>query len=195
VDTDGQGVDEITATGVIVDGKEYEVDCIIFATGFEVGTSYARRAGYEIVGRNGLTLTDKWADGMRTLHGMQSREFPNCFIMSQSQGGFTVNYPHMLDELAVHIAYIVSHALENGVEKIEVTADAEEAWVQTILEKGTGGAALGGEGCTPGYYNNEGKPNPTFAQGMPYGGGPIPFFNLLKSWREQGDFEGLEFDT
>lgn len=194
VDTDGQGVDEITEKGVIVNGTEYEVDCIIFATGFEVGTSYARRAGYEIVGRNGLTLTDKWAEGIRTLHGMQSREFPNCFIMSQSQGGFTVNYPHMLDELAVHIAYIISHALENDVTEIEVSADAEEAWVQTILEKGTGGAALGGEGCTPGYYNNEGKPNPTFAQGMPYGEGPIAFFKLLKSWRELGEFDGLEFD-
>jgi len=195
VDTDGQGVDEITEKGVVVNGTEYEVDCIIFATGFEVGTNYARRAGYEITGRTGRTLTDKWSKGVRTLHGMQSREFPNCFIMSQTQGGFTVNYPHMLDELAVHIAYIIAHALENDIEKIEVAEDAEEAWVQTIIEKGTGGAALGGEGCTPGYYNNEGKPNPLFAQAAPYGGGPIPFFNILKEWRDSGNFAGLEFNN
>jgi cation diffusion facilitator CzcD-associated flavoprotein CzcO len=195
VDTDGQGVDEITEKGVVVNGTEYEVDCIIFATGFEVGTSYARRAGYEITGRTGRTLTDKWNEGVRSLHGMQSREFPNCFIMSQTQGGFTVNYPHMLDEVAVHIAYIISHALENDIEKIEVSEEAEEAWVQTILEKGTGGAALGGEGCTPGYYSNEGKPNPLFAQAAPYGGGPIPFFNLLREWRDAEDFAGLEFDS
>jgi hypothetical protein len=72
---------------------------------------------------------------------------------------------------------------------------AEEAWVQTILEKGAGGAILGGEGCTPGYYNNEGKPNPLAAQAMPYGGGPVQFFGILKKWREQGHFEGLEFKS
>jgi len=195
VDTDGQGVDRITEKGVVVDGREYEVDCIIFATGFEVGTSYARRAGYEIVGREGRTLTEKWSKGVRTLHGMQSREFPNCFIMSQTQGGFTVNYPHMLDECAVHIAHIINHALENGLRTVEVAEAAEEAWVQTILEKGTGGAALGGEGCTPGYYNNEGRPNPLFAQAASYGGGPIPFFHILKQWRDSGNLEGLEFGS
>jgi cation diffusion facilitator CzcD-associated flavoprotein CzcO len=195
VDTDGQGVDRITETGVVVDGKEYEVDCIIFATGFEVGTGYARRAGYEIVGRSGQTLTDKWANGVRTLHGMQSRDFPNCFIMSQTQGGFTVNYPHMLDELATHIAYIVRHALEHDVHTIEVTESAEQEWVQTILDKGMGGAALGGEGCTPGYYNNEGQPSPTAKQAAPYGGGPIKFFKILEDWRAGGKFAGLEFDA
>jgi cation diffusion facilitator CzcD-associated flavoprotein CzcO len=195
VDTDGKGVERITQQGVVVNGVEYAVDCIIFATGFEVGTSYARRAGYEIIGRRGRSLTEKWSTGVRTLHGMQSREFPNCFILSQTQGGFTVNYPHMLDELAVHIAHIVAHALEQDIDTVEVTEQAEENWVQTILEKGTGGAALGGEGCTPGYYNNEGKPNPLFAQAAPYGGGPIPFFALLKQWREQGNFEGLDFNS
>ena len=60
VDTKGQGVDSITETGVVVDGVEYEVDCLIFATGFEVGTDYSRRAGFGIVGRDGVTLTEKW---------------------------------------------------------------------------------------------------------------------------------------
>ena len=194
VDTDGQGVERITKNGVVVGGHEYEVDCIIFATGFEVGTSYARRAGYEIIGREGRTLTEKWEDGMRTLHGLQSREFPNCFIMSQSQGGFTVNYPHMLEELAVHIAYVVSFALENGVETVEVSEEAEDAWVRTIIERGMGGAALGGSRCTPGYYNNEGQPNRNARQAAPYGGGPIKFFKLLEAWRAEGKLEGLEFD-
>ncbi len=195
VDTDGQGVERITEKGVVVDGREYEVDCIIFATGFEVGTAYARRSGYEIIGRGGRSLTEKWSQGVRTLHGMQSREFPNCFVMGQTQGGFTVNYPHMLDELAIHIAYIISHALDNDIARVEVSEQAEENWVQTILEKGTGGSLLGDQSCTPGYYNNEGKPDPLFAQAAPYGGGPIPFFNILKQWRSEGNFEGLEFDA
>lgn len=195
VDTDGRGVERITQHGVVVDGEEYPVDCIIFATGFEVGTSYARRAGYEIIGREGRTLTEKWSQGVRTLHGIQSREFPNCFIMSQSQGGFTVNYPHMLDELSTHIAYIVKYAIENAVKTVEVSQEAEESWVQRILAEGTGGALLGGESCTPGYYNNEGQHNPLAAQAMPFGGGPIPFFNILRDWREEGTLTGLELNT
>ncbi len=87
VDTDGQGVERITEKGVVVNGVEYEVDCLIFATGFEVGTSYARRCGYEVTGRGGLSLTEKWEEGVRTLHSLMSRDFPNCFIMMQSQGG------------------------------------------------------------------------------------------------------------
>jgi cyclohexanone monooxygenase len=194
VDTEGQGVERITEKGVVVGGVEYEVDCIIFSTGFEVGTAYARRAGYEIVGREGETLTEKWERGVATLHSVMSRGFPNCFIMSPSQGGFTVNYPHMLDEIAVHLAHIVSYALQHQQQTVEPNAEAEAAWVQTILDKGTG-TTIGGPDCTPGYYNNEGQPNPLFATAAPYGEGPIAFFEILRQWREQGDFEGLEFSS
>ena len=100
VDTEGQGVERITESGVVVAGVEYPVDCIVYATGFEVGTGFQRVSGFEIYGRDGLSLSDKWADGIRTLHGMHIHGFPNCFLMSTIQGGFTVNYPHMLDEVA-----------------------------------------------------------------------------------------------
>ena len=194
VDTDGKGVERITEQGLVVAGVEYEVDCIIFATGFEVGTGYARRAGYETYGRDGTSLTDYWSDGVKTLHGQQSHGFPNCFIMSMSQGGFTANFPHLLDESATHIAHIVSHALANGFQTVEVTKAAEDEWVQTILEKANGFmGGLGGPQCTPGYYNNEGQPNPSATQAAPYGGGSIQFFNLLEKWRDQGTFEGIEF--
>ncbi len=127
VDTDGRGIDRITERGIVANGVEYELDCIVFATGFEVGTGYSRRAGYEIIGRDGVTLTEHWADGVRTLHGMHSAGFPNNFVLSASQGGFTVNYPHLLDELAHHVAHIVGHALANGLDVVEATSDAEDA--------------------------------------------------------------------
>ena len=192
VDTNGQGVERITESGLVVDGTEYEVDCIIYSTGYEVGTSYASRTGYEIYGEGGQSLSEKWKDGARTLHGMFVHGFPNCFIMSQTQGGFTVNYPHMLDELAVHVAHVIRHAKDQDIERIEATESAETQWVQTIIDKGMNGGALGGEDCTPSYYNNEGKPSEKIRQGMPYGDGPIAFFSLLKAWREEGKFEGLE---
>src|SRR5262249_33825489 len=102
VDTDGKGIERVTEKGVVVAGVEYELDCLIYATGFEVGTDYTRRAGYEVYGRGGATLTQRWKDGVRTLHGMHSRGLPNCFIMGPQQAGFTVNFPHMLNEQSQH---------------------------------------------------------------------------------------------
>ncbi len=194
VDTDGQGVERITEKGLVVDGVEYEVDCIIYSTGFEVGTSYTRRSGYDVIGREAKSLSDHWRDGTRSLHGMGSHGFPNVFIMNTSQGGFTANFPHLLDESAVHQAHIIAHALAQGYNTVEVTATAEEEWIDTIVGF-TGGplGGLGGPDCTPGYYNNEGQPNPNAQQSAPYGGGSIRFFELLKEWREDGNFEGLTF--
>jgi cyclohexanone monooxygenase len=114
--------------------------------------------------------------------------------MNTSQGGFTANFPHLLDESAVHQAHIIAHALVQGYNTVEVTATAEEEWIDTIVGF-TGGplGGLGGPDCTPGYYNNEGQPNPNAQQSAPYGGGSIRFFELLKEWREDGNFEGLTF--
>ncbi|MBT5686542.1 MAG: NAD(P)/FAD-dependent oxidoreductase, partial [Gammaproteobacteria bacterium] len=191
VDTDGQGVERITEKGLVVDGVEYEVDCIIYSTGFEVGTSYTRRSGYDVIGREAKSLSDHWRDGTRSLHGMGSHGFPNVFIMNTSQGGFTANFPHLLDESAVHQAHIIAYALDQGFNTVEVSAAAEAEWVDTIVGfKGGPLGGLGGADCTPGYYNNEGQPNPNAQQSAPYGGGSIRFFELLKEWREDGNFEG-----
>ena len=197
VDTLGKGVDRITEKGLVVGDVEYEVDCIIFATGFEVGTSFARRAGYEIHGRDGKTLTEKWEDGVSSLHGMQSHGFPNCFLMHMFQAAFTANYPHLLEELTTHIAYIIGEAVNKEAKVVEVSPEAEAAWVQTILEKGGGAAGpIGGPDCTPGYYNNEGQERePNAMQAAPYGGGSIEYFKLLDTWRKEGDLAGLEFSS
>ncbi len=191
VDTDGQGVDRLTPEGVVVGDTTYEIDCLIYATGFEVGTGFTRRSGCEFVGTDGQTLTDYWADGVRTMHGMFARGFPNLFIMSHMQGGFTVNYPHMLDELSTHVAYVLSHVFENDIERVEVAAAAEQAWVDEIIAKARNVQEFR-ESCTPGYYNNEGQPAATAAQNTAYGLGNIAFFAKLAEWRDAGDFEGLE---
>ena len=191
VDTAGKGVERITENAVLVDGKAYEIDCLIYATGFEVGTSYVRRSGYELFGRDGLSLTEKWESGVRTLHGMHSRDFPNCFILSNTQSAFTVNFPHALAEQAKHLAYIVNHALENDLTRVETTREAEDAWVEEIISLARDGQKFLEE-CTPGYYNNEGKPGERSGQNGPYGGGSMKFFELLKAWRDEGGLEGLE---
>ena len=190
IDTDGKGLSEISEKGIIYDGKEYEVDCIIFATGFEVGTDYSRRAGYQIYGVDGVSVSEKWQEGLSTFHGMHSKGFPNCFFFGPAQSGFTATFTYSLDEQSIHLAYILKTAKEKGTSRIEASQEAEEGWVQTIIEKARLTADFQ-EKCTPGYYNNEGKISQKPQNGM-YGGGPIEFFALMKKWRSKGNLEGLE---
>ena len=192
IDTDGRGVDEFTEKGVMFDGKEYEVDCIIFATGFEVGTDYSRRAGYSIIGVNGMSVSEKWSNGLSTYHGMHSRGFPNCFFFGPAQSAFTATYTFSLDENSVHLAHIITELKKRGATRVEASQAAEDAWVKTIIQK----ARLTEDfqkSCTPGYYNNEGHVNVN-PQNNTYGGGPIEFFKLMKKWRAKGNLEGLELD-
>ena len=192
VNTDGRGVDQITENGIVFDGQEYPVDCIVFATGFEVGTDYSRRAGYQINGVDGLTVSQKWSDGLSTFHGMHSRGFPNSFFFGPAQSGFTATYTYSLDEQSVHLAHILSTAKSRGATRIEASEAAERKWVQTIIDKARLTADFQ-EKCTPGYYNNEGNVN-TKPQNNTYGGGPIEFFDLMANWRAKGDLQGLELE-
>ncbi|HEX4302195.1 MAG TPA: NAD(P)/FAD-dependent oxidoreductase [Rhizomicrobium sp.] len=191
VDTDGKGVERITEKGVVANGKEYELDCLIYGTGFEVGTSYTRRAGYEVYGRGGQPLTDKWKDGVSTLHGMHAHGFPNCLIVSNTQSGFTANFPHMLNEQSRHLAYIIKTAQDRQATVVEASQESEDAWVQTIISTALMRQRFQEE-CTPGYYNNEGKPSPLAARNGPYGLGSIAFIKLMEDWRATDDLSGLE---
>ncbi len=192
VDTEGQGVDEITEKGVVVQGVEYEVDCLIFSTGFEVGTSYTRQSGYDLIGKNGTRLSEKWADGLRTHHGLTTHDFPNCFVLGFTQTGVTPNATHMLDEQASQMAYIVSEARKRGAQVVEATQEAEDEWCATCDSYGDKTERMLAQ-CTPGYYNNEGgKANKNgFISGQ-YGGGAVKFFQILKEWREAGNLQGLD---
>jgi cyclohexanone monooxygenase len=191
VDTNGIGVDSITPNGVVANGKEYPVDCIIFATGFEVGTDYTRRAGYDVIGKDNLSLSQKWSDGMRTLHGIHTHGFPNLFIISNSQSGFTTNFPHSMDETACHIGYILNRCLEENISTVEVSETAEDAWVEEIIAVSRYNEEFQAM-CTPGYYNNEGQPNPKSVQNGPYGKGSRPYFKITKAWRDEGTMQGLD---
>ncbi|HLI44791.1 MAG TPA: NAD(P)/FAD-dependent oxidoreductase [Acidimicrobiales bacterium] len=193
VDTDGKGVDCITRSGVVAGGREYEVDCIIYASGFEVGTEYTRRANYDVTGRNGVRLSEHWANGMRTLHGIHAHGFPNAFFVQPTQGANLIsNVPHNLTDAARTIACVVRHVLDHGYREVDVTAEAEQAWVDLLLSGP--GTILGAADCTPGYYNNEGQgfgPNSVVAFGYPYGA--MAFFRYIEQWRNCGRFEGLAF--
>jgi cyclohexanone monooxygenase len=193
IDTDGKGVERITRKGVVAGGVEYEVDCIIYASGFEVGTEYKRRAGFDLVGRDGLRLSQAWADGMKSKHGIHVRGFPNAFFVQPAQGANLIsNVPHNLTESGRTIAAIVDHARTLDAKEVEVTQEAQDAWIELLLT--APGRMLGAPDCTPGYYNNEGQaPGPAARLNVGYPAGAFAYFKYIDAWRASGDFEGLEF--
>ncbi len=193
VDTDGKGVERITEKGVIVAGKEYELDCLIYASGFEVGTDYTRRTGFDPVGRNGERLTEHWSQGMRTKHGIHVAGFPNMFIVQPTQGANLIsNVPHNIVDSAATISQIVAETLKRGAREVEVTPEAERDWVDLILTAPQ--LLIGSQECTPGYYNNEGQdPGPVARSFAGYPAGAAAYFRYIDAWREAGTYDGLAF--
>ncbi|BCS26830.1 flavin-containing monooxygenase [Aspergillus puulaauensis] len=194
VDTKGAGIERITETGIVAQGVETEVDCIIYASGFEyVGSDYSDRMRIVMRGRNGVALDEHWKDGPRTLHGLYTRNFPNHFIMSITQSAVAPNFTHMLNEQAKHIAFVVSESLKKGATTIEPSAEAEEEWVQTIIRLGKLREDFLRE-CTPSYYNDEGIISEKTLKTGRYGLGSPAFIQLLDDWRKAGSLSGLELD-
>jgi cyclohexanone monooxygenase len=191
VDTHGKGVERLTENAAVANGTEYPVDCLIFATGFEVGTSYTRRAGYDIIGRGGRTLSEAWGGGIRTLHGLTTNGFPNCFFLGFTQTAITISVPIALGEQAAHVTYMVREAQARGTPTLEPTAAAQDAYVEEVRGLARLGLRFYQE-CTPGYYNSEGAAGNRngFFSDM-YGAGPIRFFEVLKEWRDTGRMDGI----
>jgi len=194
------GIERITEQGPVVDGQQYEVDCIIYGTGFEAElTPLFRRAGHEIVGRGGVTLAEKWADGAASLFGMMSRGFPNLFVMPApgQQAVVTVNYTQLAVLGAQFIGGAVRLLEERGVEVFDVNAGAEEAWTQKIVDSFVDGSAVM-SACTPSRINNEGHPEAMNPRNGNYGRGMGDWFgyrDLLEQWLAAGTFEGLELEV
>jgi cation diffusion facilitator CzcD-associated flavoprotein CzcO len=189
VDTDGMGVREIGPAGPVVDGIEYDLDLLIFASGFEVTTGLVRRLGFDPVGRGGTSLSQRWSDGAHTLHGILSAEFPNLLVISTVQAGFGTNFVHFLSESARHVAWIISHCESDGIASIEATPEAEDEWLNVLYGVAMGLAEYSAT-CTPGYYNSEGSRTPEGARNLVYPGSLMHYAGYLQRWREAGDLAG-----
>jgi len=191
------GIERVTDRGVLVNGEELELDCIIYATGFEAEmTPLPRRVNHNVIGSGGVTLAEKWADGSASLWGMASSGFPNMFIMPApgQQAVVTVNYTHLAMEGAEHIAQTVALLKDQNVEWCDVTPEAENAWCQSIIDTWIDGTAAMAD-CTPSRINNEGRPEDMRPRDGNWGGGFGDFFGyrqLLADWRNAGDFAGFE---
>jgi cyclohexanone monooxygenase len=194
IDTQGRGLDRITENAIVFDGQSHEVDCIIYATGFEIVTTSHKEGGVEIIGRGGQTIDEKWSEAVRSLHGMYTRGFPNLFfVIGPRQSAPTLNFPYMMDEQAIHAADVVQRMLKDGVQVMEVSQQAEDQWCETIIAKSRVNLDYIRE-CTPSLLNAEGdlKDLGKLILTTVYGGGTFEYLDLLKDWRERGFLEDLE---
>ncbi len=191
VDTDGLGVESVTETGLVVNGVEYPIDVLIFASGFEVTTDLDQRLGFNPKGRNGVTMSERWHDGAHTLHGVLSAEFPNMCMISIVQAGFGTNFLHFLSESANHVAWLISSCVDQGINTIEATPEAEEEW-HGILLRTAGKIAGYSISCAPGYYNSEQGQNPKARRNLTYTGSLLDYVGFLERWREEPGFPGAK---
>jgi cation diffusion facilitator CzcD-associated flavoprotein CzcO len=190
VDTDGKGVQEINANGVVVDGVEYPLDCLVFASGFETNTDYDSRVGFDPVGRDGVSLSESWSEGAHTMHGVLSGGFPNLMIISLVQAGFGTNFVHFLTKSAEHVSSVIATCEDQGIATIEATPEAEEDWLMVLYGEAAGGAVYV-VNCTPGYYNNEqAEPDAKAAKGLVFAGSLLDYAGHLERWRATGDLAG-----
>ena len=190
VDTDGKGVNEINERGVIVNGVEYPVDLLIFASGFEVTTGYTHRLGFDPKGRNGVSLSEAWAEGPATLHGVLSNGFPNMFMISTVQGAQATNFVHSITEAAQHVAFLIEQCVKGDIATIEPETAAQDNWFETLFAQ-LWGIARYNATCTPGYLNSEGGGDMRSARAIAWMTSVLGFAEYVENWRQQGDLAGL----
>ncbi len=191
VDTDGRGVREMSAAGPIVDGTEYPLDLLVFASGFEITTGLVDRLGFDPVGRGGVHLSERWHDGTHSLHGILTAEFPNLFVVSFIQAGFGLNFVHFLSESTAHITWVIDHCLTEGIASIEATPEAEDEWL-AVLWEASGPLARYNRACTPSYGNSEGARTTLAARSAVFPGPLMDYATHLERWREAGTLEGTK---
>ena len=133
VDLRDEPIARITASGVETETSNYEVDIIVFATGFDAVTGTLLRMN--ITGRDGLTLEEKWADGPRSYLGVQIAGFPNLFtITGPGSPSILVNVPTAIEQHVEWIADCIDHVRQLDKSRIEPSVEAEAAWADRVAE-------------------------------------------------------------
>jgi cyclohexanone monooxygenase len=189
VDTNGHGVRQVTAAGPLVEGTQYDLDLLVYASGFEVTTGLVSRLGFDPVGRNGVRLSERWHDGAHTLHGVLTHGFPNLLVCHFIQAGFGLNFHHYLSELTTHLTAIVATCKAEGITTIEATVEAEDEWLALLWEAGKGFGRYSAA-CTPSFHNSEGARTMAAARNVVHPGNLMRYAEHLERWREAGNLPG-----
>ena len=190
-----QGIQELTENGFIANGTEYPVDCVIFASGFEVTSDLERRWGIPVFeGVDGLSIYDHWRDGPLTFHGVTSHGFPNMGFIGYIQGGINSSVTEQFGKQGQHAAWIFAECTRRGITRVEPSQAAQDGYVARYAEIKPDLSALQSR-CPPGYFNNEGETNPKWALFPGWGYGWDNFDAMVADWRARGDLEGMDLSA
>lgn len=179
VDTKGQGVERFTAKGLVANGRTYELDCIIFATGFDTLSGIMKGLGFDPRGVGGMKLSERWAREFSTLHGLEVSGFPNMFIIGGAQGTQATTMTYGYSVQTEHCARIVEYCRDHAIDRAEVTPEAEKAWQDEMANKAVDHADYY-NACTPGYINFEGRGGHVWQYF--YGAGSVEYRRQLNTW-------------
>ena len=133
VDIRANAIQEILPNAVRTGGKDYEIDALVLATGFDAMTGSV--AKIDIRGRRGRTLNQKWAEGPKTYLGLMSEGFPNLFIITGPGSPSVLS--NMIVSIEQHVDWIadcLSFMRGRGLETMEATREAEDKWVAHVNE-------------------------------------------------------------
>ncbi|HXC80904.1 MAG TPA: monooxygenase, partial [Trebonia sp.] len=194
VDVAASPIERIERDALVTSDRRYPLDVLVLATGFHLGSSWGERAGYDIVGRDGVTLSQKWKEEVVTYHGFHVHGFPNMFFMGPHHVAATPNVTRLLTEQTTHFAFILGHMRDHGHATVEATAEAEAEWSALARSRGEEKRQLF-EQCTPGYVNNQGRLDTPNAVALHRYSPATEYFDLIAGWRAAGRFEGLAFGT
>ncbi|CAI7645809.1 unnamed protein product [Penicillium glandicola] len=207
IDTNGKGIRTVTDRGILADGQEYDVDAIIFGTGYSLGGS-TDQGDLIVTGRDNQVLQEKWQKGLTSLHGVMTNGFPNLFFPGPSQSGAAANQVYVLDQLAVHVARIISESGKLVSERnpdvtvsgfaVEPSPSSEEEWTAKVLMRAR--ALAGVMNCTPSYFNREGLIFSSHeallaAQFSIWGEGIKSYVKEIEDWRQAGGLAGLDIQS
>jgi cyclohexanone monooxygenase len=186
VDTAPLGVTKISPRGVVHDGKEYPLDVLIYATGFQwMATSTFNM----ITGRGGKTLREKWqSEGVKTFLGLHSHGFPNLFIMSGPQGGGgQFNFTRGIEGHVDYVIWMLKTMRERGAGIVDVKKEPESTYAEHCREADIRTRPL--RDCLS-YYNGDGAAEPG---SLAYYGGPEKWHDLRRAAQES--LEPYIFET
>lgn len=190
-----QGVERMTEKGFVADGVEYEVDLMIFASGFEVTSDLRRRWGIDTVeGRDGLSIYDHWANGPSTFHGVTTNNFPAMFYMGYIQGATNSSTTEQFGRQAEHLAFMIGETVRRGADTFCATAEGVAGYVAHCRENEVDMSEFQ-QGCTPSYFNNEGDKELKWALFKGYLPGWDAWRDMLADWRTSPDLPGVAFET
>ncbi|KAG8668098.1 hypothetical protein FPOAC2_10129 [Fusarium poae] len=166
VDTNGKGIDRYTERGIVVGGRELEVDVLVLATGFTLASQLLPEDNIKasIIGCDGRHLKDKWnSPELATLFGVATNGFPNLFSRFGPGGPASYNMTSGYDITGRFIAHIIAHATKESNQPqrlvIEACRKGEEKWAAEVVKRAAWFSAF--SICTPSYFNSEGEKAPT----------------------------------